>query len=45
LFVTFPLLLRNGVSFWLSLSLASTATAISYFGMVKLLPLLGVKLD
>jgi hypothetical protein len=45
LFVTLPLLLRNGVSFWLSLSLASTATAISYFGMVKLLPLFGVKLD
>ena len=45
LFIALPLLLRNGVNFWLSLSLASVATAISYFGMVKLLPLLGVKLD
>ncbi len=45
LFIALPLLLRTGVNFWLSLSLASAATAISYFGMVKLLPLLGVKLD
>lgn len=45
LFVALPLLLRSGLNFWLSLLLASAATAISYFGMVKLLPLFGVKLD
>ena len=45
LFIALPLLLRTGVNFWLSLSLASAATAISYLGMVKLLPLFGVKLD
>ena len=45
LFIALPLLLRTGVNFWLSLSLASAATAISYFGMVKLLQLFDVKLD
>jgi hypothetical protein len=45
LFIALPLLLRSGLNFWLSLFLASTATAISYVGMVKLLPLFGVKLD
>ena len=45
LFIALPLLLRSGVNFWLSLSLASVATAISYFGMVKLLSIFGIKLD
>ena len=45
LFIALPLLLRSGVNFWLSLALASAATAIAYFGMVKLLPLFGIKLD
>ena len=45
LFIALPFLLRTGVNFWLSLSLASAATAISYFGMVKLLQLFDVKLD
>ncbi len=45
LFIALPLLLRSGLNFWLSLSLASAATAISYFGMVKLLSQFGIKLD
>jgi hypothetical protein len=45
LFITLPLLLRSGINFWFSLSIASAATAISYFGLVKLLSVLGVKID
>jgi hypothetical protein len=45
LFIAFPLLLRSGVNFWLSLFVASAATAVSYYGMVKLLMFFGVKLD
>jgi hypothetical protein len=45
LFIALPLLLRSGINFWLSLFLASAVTAVSYYGMVKLLPLFGAKLD
>lgn len=45
LFIALPLLLRGGLNFWLSLLLASAATAVSYFGMVKILPLFGIKLE
>lgn len=45
LFIALPLLLRSGLNFWLSLLVASAATAVSYYGMVKILPLFGVKLD
>lgn len=37
LFVMLPLLLRFGVNFWLSLTVASIVTAVAYFGMVKCL--------
>ena len=42
LFVLFPLLLRAGWSFWLSLGISSAATAAAYFGMVWLLGRLGI---
>jgi hypothetical protein len=44
LFIALPLLLRNNINFWLSLFLACAATAISYFAMVKLLLLNGIKI-
>lgn len=37
LFVVLPLLLRHGVNFWLSITISCLATAIAYFGMIKLL--------
>ena len=37
LFIMLPLLLRGGVSFWLSLTISCLATATAYFVMVKLL--------
>ena len=45
LFIVLPLLLRSNINFWLSLVLACTATAISYFAMVKLLMFNGIKID
>ena len=42
LFVLFPLFLRVGWSFWLSLGISSAATAVAYFGMVWLLGRLGI---
>jgi len=44
LFVALPLLLRSGVGFWLSLAISCLATAGAYFGMVKLLGVLGVRI-
>ncbi len=44
LFIILPLLLRGGLGFWLSLGTACFATAIAYFGMVKILEVLGVRL-
>ena len=43
LFVLLPLLLRNGVGFWVSLALSSAATALAYIGMIRLLALFGIK--
>jgi hypothetical protein len=45
LFIALPLLLRSGINFWLSLFLASAATAVSYVGMIKLLSVFGVKIE
>jgi hypothetical protein len=45
LFIALPLLLRSNINFWLSLFLACTATAISYVGMIKILPVFGIKID
>jgi hypothetical protein len=45
LFIALPLLLRSGINFWWSLLFANIATAISYFGMVKLLLLFNIKID
>jgi hypothetical protein len=42
LFVTLPLLLRQGLAFWPSLGMACVATALAYLGMVKLLARFGV---
>ena len=43
LFIALPLLLRGGVGFWLSLAVSCLATAVAYFGMVKLLVVFGVR--
>ena len=37
LFIVFPMLLRGGLNFWLSLIAACFVTACAYFGMVKCL--------
>ena len=44
LFVLFPLLLRAGLNFWISLALGCAATAAAYAAMVALLARFGVKL-
>lgn len=44
LFIVLPLLLRGGLGFWLSLGVACFATAAAYFGMVKILELMGVRI-
>ena len=44
LFVVLPLLLRGGVGFWFSLALSCLATAVAYFGMLKLLGVFGVRI-
>jgi hypothetical protein len=44
LFVTLPLLLRNGFGFWTSLSTSCVATAIAYLGMVKILGVFGIRI-
>jgi hypothetical protein len=44
LFLVLPLLLRSGVSFWVSLGAACAATAVVYFAMVWCLGRLGVRL-
>jgi hypothetical protein len=42
LFIVLPLLLRSGLGFWLSLGTACLVTAAAYFGLVKILGILGV---
>jgi len=44
LFVLLPLLLRSGWGFWFSLAVSSTATALAYLGMIRLLAALGIRL-
>lgn len=44
LFVTLPLLLRQGLNFWLSLGLSMAATAGGYFALLPLLRRFGVNL-
>ncbi|MHB1085346.1 MAG: DUF3147 family protein [Thiobacillus sp.] len=44
LFVLLPVLLRSGLGFWASLLTASTATALAYLGMIKLLALFDIEL-
>lgn len=44
LFVLLPLLLRQGLGFWLSLGLASAATIVCYLAMLPLLRKFGVQL-
>jgi len=44
LFLVLPLLLRGGLGFWLSLGAACFVTAAAYFGMVKILGVLGVRI-
>ena len=43
-FLLFPFLIKQGVSFWLSLGLSSTATIACYFVLLPLLRRLGVQL-
>ncbi len=44
LFIVLPLLLRCGVGFWFSLVISCFATAVAYFGMVRLLGVFGVRI-
>lgn len=44
LFVLLPLLLRQGLGFWLSLGLASAATIVCYLALLPLLRKFGVQL-
>lgn len=44
LFIVLPLLLRYGLGFWLSLCIACLGTAAAYFGMVKILGILGIRI-
>ena len=44
LFIVLPLLLRYGLGFWLSLSIACLGTAAAYFGMVKILGIFGIRI-
>ena len=44
LFLLLPLLLRQGLGFWLSLMLSISATAVCYFAMLPLLRKFGVQL-
>lgn len=43
-FLTFPLLLKQGLGFWLSLILSSSTTITVYFVLLPLLRRLGVQL-
>lgn len=43
-FLTFPLLLKQGLEFWLSMLLSSCSTITVYFVMIPLLRRLGVDL-
>ena len=43
LFLVLPLLLRSGVTFWLSLGVACVTTAVAYFAMVWCLNRFGVR--
>lgn len=44
LFAVFPVLLRHGVNFWLSLAVAAGTTAAAYLAMLPLLRRFGVQL-
>lgn len=44
LFLALPFLLKQGLSFWLSLGLAATATAACYLAMLPVLRRMGVGL-
>ena len=43
MFLLIPVLLRNGVSFWLSLAAGCALTVILYFAMVHFGPRIGLK--
>jgi hypothetical protein len=44
LFIALPLLLKQGLNFWLSLLLAMAVTVVCYFAMLPLLRRIGVNL-
>jgi hypothetical protein len=44
LFIALPLLLRGGLGFWPSLTMACIITAAAYLGMVKVLGFCGVRI-
>ena len=44
LFLVLPMLLAQGVSFWISLLLSCGSTALAYFGMLRLLEMLGIEI-
>ena len=43
LFIALPVLLRAGLAFWLSLAVASIATAVAYFAVVWCLNRFGIQ--
>ncbi len=43
-FITLPFLIRYGFGFWMSLGIDCFITALAYFGMLKILMWVGVKI-
>ena len=43
-FIILPVLLKNGISFYISLSFSIVATIISYYSMIKVLNKFGIEL-
>ena len=43
MFLLIPVLLRNGVNFWISLAIGCVLTLVLYLGMVQIGPRVGLK--
>ena len=43
MFLLIPVLLRNGVNFWMSLAIGCVLTLVLYLGMVQIGPRVGLK--
>ena len=44
MFLVFPMMLRNGIGFWIALGLSCTLTVALYFAMIAMLGRFGVRL-